>query len=99
MAPTLRHGDQLLVWLADGRVPRRTGRLVLVRLPDRPLSVKRLVAVAADGRVRVEGDNPAGSTDSRQLGLLPSSSLAGVVITRLWPPLRRSGDESWPSGV
>jgi nickel-type superoxide dismutase maturation protease len=82
MVPTFRHGDRLLVWL---RVPRRTprvGTIVLVALPDRPLSVKRLVAVEDDG-IRVEGDNSFGSTDSRQLGALPASSLRGVVLRRL----------------
>jgi nickel-type superoxide dismutase maturation protease len=83
MVPTFRHGDRLLVWL---RVPRRTpavGTVVLVQLPDRPLSVKRLTAVEPDGRIRVEGDNPLGSTDSRQLGPLPPSALRGVVLRRL----------------
>jgi signal peptidase I len=83
MVPAFRHGDRLLVWL---RPPRRTpavGTVVLVQLPDRPLSVKRLVAVEGDGRIRVEGDNPFGSTDSRQLGALPASALRGVVLRRL----------------
>lgn len=83
MAPTLRSGDQLLVWLGPVRRPR-PGRIVLVALPQRPLSVKRLVAVTAGG-VRVEGDSPLASTDSRQLGLLPSSALVGSVLARLWP--------------
>jgi nickel-type superoxide dismutase maturation protease len=85
MVPALRHGDRLLVWL---RAPRRTppiGAVVLVDLPERPLSVKRLVAVDADGRIRVEGDNEFGSTDSRTLGSLPASALRGVAMARLWP--------------
>lgn len=83
MVPTFRHGDRLLVWL---RAPRRTpavGVVVLVQLPDRPLSVKRLSSVESDGRVRVEGDNPLASTDSRELGALPAAALRGRVITRL----------------
>jgi nickel-type superoxide dismutase maturation protease len=83
MVPAYRHGDRLLVWL---RPPRRTpaiGTVVLVQLPDRPLSVKRLVAIEPDGGVRVEGDNPAASTDSRQLGPLPATALRGVVLRRL----------------
>jgi nickel-type superoxide dismutase maturation protease len=85
MVPTLRHGDRVLVWL---RAPRRTptiGRIVVVELPERPLSVKRLTAVDPDGRVRVEGDNEFGSTDSRSLGPVPASALRGVVLFRLWP--------------
>jgi nickel-type superoxide dismutase maturation protease len=85
MVPALRHGDRLLVWL---REPRRTpsiGTVVLVELPERALSVKRLVAVDPDGQIRVEGDNEFGSTDSRTLGSLPVSALRGVAVARLWP--------------
>jgi nickel-type superoxide dismutase maturation protease len=82
MVPTFRHGDRLLVWLRTPRRTPRVGTIVLVELPDRPLSVKRLVAVEADG-IRVEGDNSFGSTDSRQLGPLPASTLRGVVLRRL----------------
>jgi nickel-type superoxide dismutase maturation protease len=83
MVPTFRHGDRLLVWLRAPRRTPRVGAVVLVSLPDRPLSVKRLVAVEDDGEIRVEGDNPFASTDSRQLGALPASSLRGVVLRRI----------------
>ncbi len=85
MVPTLRHGDRVLVWL---RAPARTpavGRVVLAELPDRPLSIKRLTAIEPDGCVRVEGDNPYGSTDSRRLGQLPATAIRGVALARLWP--------------
>jgi nickel-type superoxide dismutase maturation protease len=85
MVPAIHDGDRLIVWL---RPPRRTppvGRVVLIELPDRPLSVKRLAAIEPDGRIRVEGDNEFGSTDSRSLGPLPATSLVGVVLVRLWP--------------
>jgi signal peptidase I len=84
MVPTLRHGDRVVVrmgtpdWSAVGTV-------VLVKLPDRPLSVKRLVAVEPDGSVRIEGDNEFGSTDSRTLGPLQKDAIKGVVLARLWP--------------
>jgi nickel-type superoxide dismutase maturation protease len=84
MSPTLRPEDQLLVWLRTPRRPR-AGRVVVVALPDRPLSVKRVQLVGPDGRVWVAGDNPAASTDSRQLGWLASSSIAGTVCCRYWP--------------
>src|SRR3954468_9871272 len=67
MAPALRHGDQLLV------IRRRTaepGCVVVVRLPDHRFAVKRLIRLADDGALWVEGDNPFGSTDSRSLGPL-----------------------------
>jgi phage repressor protein C with HTH and peptisase S24 domain len=90
MAPALRHGDRLLVWL---RPPRRTpsiGRIVIVNLPGRPLSVKRLTEVDGGGdRIRVEGDNEFASTDSRQLGWLMATSLDGIVLARFWPRPRR----------
>jgi nickel-type superoxide dismutase maturation protease len=95
MVPALRHGDRLLVWL---RAPRRTpkvGRIVIVSLPERPLSVKRLVAVETGGTIRVEGDNEFASTDSRVLGSLPAAALQGVALLRVWPkPGRMTAAES-----
>ena len=85
MVPALRDGDRLLVWL---RPPRRTpsvGRVVLIELPGRPLSVKRLASVERDGRITVEGDNEFGSTDSRALGSLPATAVRGVVLGRIRP--------------
>jgi nickel-type superoxide dismutase maturation protease len=92
MVPALRHGDRLLVWLRRPRRVPRPGAVVVVELPDRPLSVKRLSAVEADGSIRVAGDNPFGSTDSRSLGSLPAEALRGTVIVRLWP---RPGPVRW----
>jgi signal peptidase I len=92
MVPTVRDGDRLLVWLRRPRSTPSVGRVVLVELPDRPLSVKRLAAVDPDGRIRVEGDNALGSTDSRSLGALAADSVRGVVLLRVWPrpgPLAR----------
>jgi phage repressor protein C with HTH and peptisase S24 domain len=83
MVPTLKDGDRVLVRMGPGRTP--VGRVVLVELPDRPLSVKRLTAVEPDGSVRVEGDNEFGSTDSRTLGPQPAAAVRGVVLARLWP--------------
>jgi nickel-type superoxide dismutase maturation protease len=90
MVPALRHGDRLLVWLRPPRGLPRPGTVVVVELPDRPLAVKRLASVEADGSIRVEGDNPFGSTDSRTLGPLPAAALRGTVILRTWP---------WPGWV
>jgi nickel-type superoxide dismutase maturation protease len=85
MVPTLRHGDRLLVrWGRRRRAPG-IGRVVVVQLPDRPLAVKRLVAVEPTDRIRVAGDNPYGSTDSTTLGALPAEAVRGVVLARLWP--------------
>jgi signal peptidase I len=83
MVPTLRDGDRVLVWLG-GSTPT-VGRVVLVDLPDRPLSVKRVTAVEPDGSFAVEGDNPFGSADSRTFGALPATALKGLVVARIWP--------------
>jgi Peptidase S24-like len=85
MTPALRHGDQLLVDVRPVRRPPRIGVVVVVRLPDRPLSVKRVRRLEADGGVWLEGDNPFGSTDSRDLGSLPIDAIVGRVLVRLWP--------------
>lgn len=85
MSPALRHGDQLLVWWCGRRTPSRPGSVVVVRLPDGVLAVKRLVRREPDGSVWVEGDNPYGSTDSRTFGALPPEAVVGRVFLRLWP--------------
>jgi hypothetical protein len=84
MVPTLRDGDRVLVRMSAPLRPP-VGRVVLVELPERPLSVKRLVSVEPGGLVRVEGDNEFGSTDSRTLGPIPVGAIRGTVVLRLWP--------------
>ena len=82
MLPTLRPGDWLLV--RYGADPA-TGRLAVVRLPGRPLSVKRLGVSDADGWW-VERDNPAEGVDSWSLGApVAPDDVVAVVVARLWP--------------
>ena len=83
MVPALRHGDQLLVWFGRG-ARADVGDVVVVRLPDGPLSVKRVTRVGGRG-VYVEGDNVFGSTDSRDLGVIDVDAVVGRVLVRLWP--------------
>lgn len=82
MVPALRPGDHLLV---VKRRSARPGWVVVVRLPDGPLAVKRLARIVDGGALWVEGDNPFGSTDSRTLGPLPPEALDGVAVARIWP--------------
>jgi len=85
MAPALRDGDAVLV--RYGGRATRPGDVVLARFAARPdlLVVKR--AVRADGvGWWVEGDNPYGSTDSRELG---PARVVGRVVLRWWPRLSR----------
>jgi peptidase S24-like protein len=84
MAPALRDGDQVLVWLRPPAHPA-PGSVVVVELPDRPLSVKRVVRRHPDGGLWLEGDNAHGSTDSRDLGSIEPDALRGRVLVRLWP--------------
>ena len=88
MLPTLHPDDWLLVrW---GARPR-PGALVVVRLPQRPLSVKR-AAVRDEAGWWVESDNPAEGTDSWTLGVpVPDDDVLGVVVWRYRPLVRRAG--------
>jgi hypothetical protein len=91
MLPTLRPGDRLLV--RHGARPA-SGRIAVVRLPERPLSVKRLGVRDADGWW-VERDNPDEGVDSWTLGhAVPDEDVVAVVLARVWPRpslLRRGG--------
>ena len=86
MAPTLLPGDRLVV----SRARRQgVGDLVVVTVPavaGRVL-VKR-VAEVEEGRLRLAGDNPDASTDSRAWGWVPASAVRGRVRYRYAPPGR-----------
>lgn len=86
MLPTLRPGDRLLC-LPAFRL--RNGDIVAVRDPrDGRLLVKRVASVDG-GRVRVVGDNPASSTDSRTFGPVPRRAIVGRAVWRYLPEDRR----------
>jgi hypothetical protein len=87
MQPTLYDGDRLLVVHA-GRP--RSGRLVVVRLPDGVVAVKRAVR-REPGGWWVERDNPREGVDSWTVGAIPDAGVLAVVLCRLWPLRRRRG--------
>ena len=84
MVPTLREGDRLLV--VHGGTPQ-PGRLVVVRLPDGVVAVKRATRREPDGWW-VERDNPAEGVDSWAVGAIPQAEVLAVVVARLWPSPR-----------
>jgi hypothetical protein len=84
MQPTLFDGDRLLV--RHGERPR-VGDLVVVRLPDGVVAVKRATAREQDGWW-VERDNPTAGVDSWRVGAIADADVLAVVRVRLWP-LRR----------
>jgi nickel-type superoxide dismutase maturation protease len=92
MAPTLRHGDAVLV-RRSARI--RPGDVVVARFRARPdlLVVKRAVR-PYDGGWWVESDNPFTTGDSRAYG---AADVAGRVWFR-YLPLRRLG-RLRPTGV
>ncbi len=85
MQPTLRDGDRLLV--RHGRQPR-AGGLVVIRLPNGVIAVKRAVRRELTGWW-VERDNPAEGVDSRRVGVIADEDVLARVYGRVWP-LRRS---------
>jgi phage repressor protein C with HTH and peptisase S24 domain len=85
MLPTLSPGDLLLV--VHGGRPR-VGRLVVVRLPDQTVAVKRAVRREPDGWW-VERDNPREGVDSWLVGAVPDDRVVARVLGRVWPWRRR----------
>jgi phage repressor protein C with HTH and peptisase S24 domain len=88
MQPTLVDGDRLLV--RHGATPR-VGDVVVVRLPDGVVAVKRVAFRHEDGWW-VERDNPREGVDSWLVGAIPDHDVLAVARARVWPrpsvPLR-----------
>jgi phage repressor protein C with HTH and peptisase S24 domain len=82
MEPTLFEGDRLVVRYG---VEPRVGRLAVIRLPGRPLAVKRVTA-RVDSGWWIERDNPDEGVDSWLVGVIPDRDVVGRVLLRVWPP-------------
>ncbi len=81
MEPTLRDGDRLVIQYG---APPRIGSLVVVRLPDRPMAVKRLTG-RVDGGWWVERDNVREGVDSWLVGAITPDDVVARVVCRVWP--------------
>lgn len=92
MAPTLRHGDMLLVRAGSRAI--RAGDVVVARFRSRPelLVVKRAERPEAGGWWLI-GDNDLVADDSRAYGV---ADVLGRVLWRYWPRpslIRRSAKD------
>lgn len=85
MIPTLAADDEVLV---DTRAYEQrspdVGEIVLAHRPDRQevILVKRVAEALPDGRLLLQGDNPAASTDSQEFGPVALEHLVGKVTSR-----------------
>lgn len=86
MRPTLAPGDRLLV--LHGVAPR-PGRVVVARLADGTVAVKRAVErrTTASGRPGwwLLSDDPDRGVDSRHRGPVRDEDVLAVARARLWP--------------
>lgn len=87
MEPTLSGGDRLLV--VYGAAPR-PGRVLLVRLPDGVLAVKRAALRVEEGWW-VECDNRREGVDSWRVGAIAAADVVAVAVVRVWPRPARLG--------
>jgi len=90
MEPTLRAGDRLLV---SYRRPVRPGAVVVARLPDQTVAVKRATErrTTSSGRPAwwLLSDDPEAGVDSRHRGPVPDEDVIAVTVARIWPRPRR----------
>ena len=84
MQPTLEPGDRVLVRRLGRKPAPSLGSVIVARHPQRRelRLIKRLSRVDSTG-LWLLGDNPAESTDSRQLGAVTTNLLIGEVVGRL----------------
>ena len=84
MQPALQPGDRVLVRRLGSNPILRVGSVLVTWHPQRTnlRLIKRLNRVDSTG-LWLLGDNPAESTDSRQLGPVATSLLIGEVVGRL----------------
>ena len=81
MLPNLTSEDRILI---NQRCHPQPGDIVVTWHPKKPgiRLIKRLHRLEPNG-MHLLGDNPSASTDSRQLGAIPTALLIGVAVSRL----------------
>ena len=87
MQPSLNPNDRVLVKRWSPGHPLPLDQVVVIRHPQRPelRLIKRLMR-CENSKFWLEGDNPAESTDSRQLGWFRPAQMIGVVVGRIPAP-------------
>jgi SOS-response transcriptional repressor LexA len=88
MLPGLRPGDRLVV--RQGRTPR-VGDVVLARLRDGTVVVKRVAERRPAGWWLLSDNAAEGLGDSRAHGAVPDADVWGVAVLRAWPRPRILG--------
>jgi nickel-type superoxide dismutase maturation protease len=91
MEPALEPGDWILVDPdAYRRTSPRPGELVIAPDPREPsrLLLKRVGSIGPGGALRLIGDAPERSTDSRTFGAVDPATIVGRPWFRYWPPQR-----------
>jgi nickel-type superoxide dismutase maturation protease len=92
MRPLLRDGALIAARRLDPTTTLRVGDVVVARRPDRleVEIVKRILAIDRQGKLFLDGDNPAASTDSWTFGPVSRDLIVARVRWRYWPlPIRR----------
>jgi nickel-type superoxide dismutase maturation protease len=100
MSPALLAGDKVVVLALPRPLSRwpRPGEVVALRDPRDPsrVLIKRVASVdRRSGTLVVAGDARDASTDSRQFGPVPRTSVVGRAVYR-YAPAGRSGPGPWP---
>lgn len=77
MFPTLRPGQDVLVWCWFYKP--KIGDIVVIQVKGKEM-IKRVRQISSNHKIFVQGDNEKESTDSRSFGPLKNGQIVGKVI-------------------
>jgi len=85
MLPTLRHGEDVLVYPVSRTAKIFPGEIIICRHPTKPQirMIKRVTEAFYDGSCYVLSDNTSEGSDSRSFGVLDRALILGKVTSRL----------------